>query len=380
MIIKSLSRKSAGRFAGSRSGASVFAALTRYMNRGIEEEEGRAVLWRNLYAGDSTPESELVDAFERNARSLPPRRNGNVLYHEILAFSRGVTIHDEALHRAMADIGDEYLRRRGPDQLAYGVIHQNTDHVHLHLMMSANAVGKSDRIRLSKADFAKIQKDLEAYVLEHYPELAQTRIYDKPRSRERLKTDVHEQAMKVRTGKLSAKEILKGQLHGIFERAMSHAELEALLSEQGFTLYIRGQTTGVVIREPGGEGRKHRFATLGVLDHYQATRLRLDRIRSLDAVRTSRENMDMPDKQFFDQDKPLVGKTELKELVTGKLDPANHGPIASEKQSPDESLSAEVAALRKRVEELEAIRLRRVELDRAEDGKKRGDRDDDAER
>ena len=129
MIIKSLSRKSTG---GARGGKSPFKTLVRYMTRGIEEEEGRAVLWHNFFGHDDMSEKDILEIFESNASRLKQRKNGNVLYHEILSFSEGHTLSGEKLYRAVADIGQEYLRERAPNQLGYGVIHLDTDNIHLH--------------------------------------------------------------------------------------------------------------------------------------------------------------------------------------------------------------------------------------------------------
>ena len=56
MIIKSLGRK-AGQ--GSAGASRVFGKLIRYMNRGIEEENGKAVLWHNFYGQEGMEEAEL---------------------------------------------------------------------------------------------------------------------------------------------------------------------------------------------------------------------------------------------------------------------------------------------------------------------------------
>jgi hypothetical protein len=123
---------------------------------------------------------------------------------------------------------------RAPKQLAYGVIHRETDHLHLHLMISANEVERRNREWLTKAEFATVQKELEAYVLARYPELGQTLIYGREgQSKERLKTQAHEQAMKSRTGTQSRKEALKNQLHQLFERAQSADDLKRLLESGG---------------------------------------------------------------------------------------------------------------------------------------------------
>jgi hypothetical protein len=336
VIIKSLSRKGRGAkgvFAGARvrasgkaSASSPFANLAAYMNRGIEEEEGRAVLWRNLYANDKTTEQDLVREFEGNAARLRARANGNVLYHEILSFSAGHQVKDEVLFRAIADIGDEYLSRRAPHQLAYGVIHRDTEHVHLHLMVSANNAGQSDRVRLSKKDFADVQKEVERIALERYPELAQTKVYTKERGRERLKTKNREQAARQRSGTPSRKEALKSMVHAIFERATTPADLARMLEAEGLAFYTRGKSVGLIEREAGGGERRHRLATLGVLEHYEVMNTRLMRDAAPPERETQEASMKHPNKPGRDAfSRPdTAAEIAMDELVTGKLSPEWH--------------------------------------------------------
>ena len=151
MIIKSLGRKASqgGKAGQGSAGASrVFGKLIRYMNRGIEEENGKAVLWHNFYGQEGMAEAELHNVFSQNASYLKEHKRGNVLYHEILSFSSEYLDRDtrfDELERMVTDIGHEYLRNRAPKQLAYGVIHRETDHLHLHLMISANEVERRNR-------------------------------------------------------------------------------------------------------------------------------------------------------------------------------------------------------------------------------------------
>jgi hypothetical protein len=280
------------------------------MTREEEGEKAQGVLWHGFYGHEGMAERDIVSAFEENARLLKERKNGNVLYHEILSFSSGYRLKGDALTRAVADVGQEYLRHRAPNQMAFGAIHFDTDHIHLHLMISANEVGKCERVRLKKADFAEIQKNIETFTLTRYGELAQTRVYDRDRPRERLKTEVHEQAMKARTGAPSRKESLKGKLHGLFERASSKADLEQLLQTEGLAFYTRGKSRGVVERLPDGTERRHRLSTLGLGDHYQATELRLQALEQGNAAamkketeipqkNKSSEERDDPDKSVY---------------------------------------------------------------------------------
>ncbi|MBI3713351.1 MAG: relaxase/mobilization nuclease domain-containing protein, partial [Burkholderiales bacterium] len=186
------------------------------MNRGISEGQGSAVIWQHFYGGAHSSEQEIIRHFEENARHLAFRKNGNVLYHEFISFSAGHYLRQAELTNIVADIGQEYLRLRAPEQLAYGVVHFDTEHIHLHLMISANSVGRSERVRLSKKVFADIQKQLESFVLERYPDMAQTPVYREIAQREQCKRSADEQAMIVRTNLPSRKDLLTERLLCLF--------------------------------------------------------------------------------------------------------------------------------------------------------------------
>ena len=344
MIIKSLSRKASG---GARGGKSPFHTLIRYMARDTKNENGRSVLWHNFFGSHASPEAEILQTFESNARFLKERKNGNVLYHEMLSFSAGHRLQGEALYRAVADIGQEYLRERAPNQLGYGVIHLDTDHIHLHLLISANEVGKSDRVRLSKQAFADIQKRVEHYTRSRYPELNQDLVYDRgnAKNRERLKTNVHEQAMKARTGTQSRKEALKASLHQVFERAESGEEFQSLAASLGVAFYTRGTSVGVVVRDPDGQERKHRLSSLGVMEHYELCQARLSQGRQAPAqvAREStkhKQERDMPETRVggggtvWGTPEPSAPEIVAEELATGKLHPKWHSEPSKAPETP----------------------------------------------
>jgi hypothetical protein len=302
-----------------------FMNLVRYMTRTGDGEKSQSVLWHGFYGHEGMSNDEIVAAFEENARHLKERKNGNVLYHEILSFSAGYSLQGEALTQAVADIGQEYLRYRAPGQMAFGAIHYDTDHIHLHLMVSANGIGKREPVRLTKAQFAELQKAVEAFTLAKYPQLAQTRIYDRDRPKERLKTQAHEQAMKSRTGEPSRKERIKSQLHGLFEQAASMAELEKRLEAEGLSLYQRGKSLGVVERLSDGSERRHRLATLGLAEHYAATQSRFSE-RKPSQEQDMPKNPLQPGQDAFDYAaEPKAVEIVVEEFVTGELHEAWHG-------------------------------------------------------
>lgn len=373
MIIKSLSRKSGATAGGVSSGhtrfSSAFGKLIRYMNRGIEDGEGCAILWHNFYGGERSTEAEILQEFEGNSKLLQERKNGNVLYHEILSFSAGHQAQGDDLYRMVADIGQEYLRERAPHQLGYGVVHLDTDHIHLHLMISANPAGRSERVRLSKSDFSEIQKRIERFTLDRYQELSQTQVYDKEKSQEKLKTQVHEQAMKARTGQPSQKEQIKTKLHQVFERATTIEELGKLLSAEGLSLYTRGKSVGVVAREADGTERKHRLSTLGVVEHYEQTNARLFMVKKSfeePAMKRSDHYPGSGGRDAFERP-PGAAEVVFEEFATGKLHPEWHG---REKSDPTSERYTDDVLRRVQEREADLIRAREAAKARDEDREK----------
>ena len=262
MIVKSLSRKEPS-----------FSGLIAYMGRGIEAGEGIPLVFQNLYGHEKTPLRELQQEFVHNAQYLPARKNGNALYHEIISIARGHALDSGELCQRLSDIATRYTQARAPRQLAYGVAHLDTDYAHIHLLISANGVGSPKRERLPKADFSRIQKELEAYVLTRYPELAQTAVYGRPRVLDRPHRTESEQALETRTGKLSHKQDVAQQLAVIFETVTTTQDLETQLSNAGFTVYQRGKTMGV--QELSGKGLRHRLSTLGLAEQYTKVQERI---------------------------------------------------------------------------------------------------------
>lgn len=247
--------------------APTFKQLIKYM----EKEQGHRAIIHNLYCSQSAEQDEIIKHFEDNAKFLPKRKNGNYLYHEVLTLENKHELDSKTLSSLLTELGEIYLQERASNQLAFAYIHTDTKNHHIHFCISANELQSEKRKRLSKAKFLQVQKKLESHVLEKYPELNQSEIYNKSLSQEQMKTSSKEQAFKKRTGKLSKKEKMKNKLHGIFEQAKSIEELNNLLAENGFKLYQRGKTVGVVNLETN---RKHRLKTLGILPHYEATKSR----------------------------------------------------------------------------------------------------------
>ena len=145
MIIKSMSRKTAS-----------FAQLYDYISRKTDTIE--RICW-NL--GGAPPRVKVLERFYENARHLPERKNGNILYHEIVSLKRSARTSVDKQRKALLALSHEYLSRRAPQQLAFGRIHIERGHIHCHLMISSNALGQRRRVRLQKRELVEIQREME---------------------------------------------------------------------------------------------------------------------------------------------------------------------------------------------------------------------------
>ena len=260
MIIKSMARK-----------AATFEQLIGYIARDADSEEVGAFA-RNLYHSGEN-KALVADQFQRNARYLPKRKNGNVLYHEVIVLENQDHIPKRQQAQILNDLAERYCSRRAPDQLAWGRVHFNSDYPHIHLMISANGVRSQKRVRLERNDFGAIQREIEDYRFERYPELNGERVYRRDRHKETPKMTKDEGEMKRRTGEPSDKETVAKNVAFSFALSTSGPEFREHLWKYGLTYYQRGQTAGVQHNETG---RKYRLKTLGLNE-------KVERIKALAA-------------------------------------------------------------------------------------------------
>ncbi len=243
MIIKSMSRKEPS-----------FGALMDYIDRELGQEETR--IRHNLMGRGR---DRIRAEFERNGHLLRRRKNGVYLYHEIISLTRAQGISAKEQHELLHRIVQQYIAARCPDNLCYGGMHQDKDHsYHFHLMISANRAGEEKRFRLTKGQFREIQVQLEAHVLEHYPQLEQQLAIGKRADRKSSRGAIEHER---RTGRPpSRQETLLGRLRAAYEASGDRDSLEAALAAQGFRHEPRGKVFARVIDEYST--KPHRIKTL----------------------------------------------------------------------------------------------------------------------
>jgi hypothetical protein len=252
-----------------------FGQLLRYIN--TPEKVGPPMMQNfsaRAGAGDlDQVHRELLD----NSRYLPPRRRGNVLYHEILAFS---DLDAAKLSPAiLEDFTRRYLAARAPHALAYARAHLETSCPHVHLVISANNLGSSRRLRMSRNQFQRIKHDLERYQLRQYPFLEHSVAQEVKKKR---KVGPNSQAnsltRRARQGRGEAERERRLKGEGRSEPSRKELVRETILQQLtlarsgeaffvrlkilGLKLYHRGRS--VCVQDLGAGGRRYRLSTLGL--------------------------------------------------------------------------------------------------------------------
>lgn len=236
-----------------------FSQLVNYFEE-EKKHDKKFNIYHNLYSKNS---ENIKDEFSKNAEFLKERKNGVFMYHEILSIKKSSKISLEKQKEIIFDLAEKYLQERAKNNLAYGVLHDDkSDNLHYHFMISSNEIEQKTKHRLSKKVFDKIKKDLENYMLAVYPEMEQEAVINKTKDE---KTNIREYELKKRTGKQSERDRVKFKLKEVFEKSKTKQQFFNNLADNGFELYVHGNTIGVKSRETG---LNYRLKTLGLLDEF----------------------------------------------------------------------------------------------------------------
>jgi len=291
MIIKSLSRATKS-----------FEALYKYLTR----DDDALLNTHNLYSNPYQKE-ELIKEFLDNAKHLKRARGKNYLYHEIISLNKN-NLSLEEQQKILTDLVSKYLSLRASQHLAFTALHKDKEHVHIHLMISSNEMMGQKRVRLSKKDFSNIQKELEQYVNSAYPQLGNTKHYQKGKSLEKSKNAQQEREQ--RTIKPSKKERVQALLKELFEMSESKDSFKNHMETLGFEFYTRGSTVAVIF-----EGKKYRLKTLGLLAEYEKVVEKLKE-SSQEKTEQSNENLNQDKKPKSNEESTKIKsrREQMREL------------------------------------------------------------------
>lgn len=87
----------------------------------------------------------------------------------------------------------KYLDWRAPNSLAIARPHFDTNHIHIHIMISGNQNMSKETTRVSQTEFNQIKQKLHEYQLEQYPELVHSIIEEHNEPKPKLEKDSNTQ-------------------------------------------------------------------------------------------------------------------------------------------------------------------------------------------
>jgi hypothetical protein len=199
---------------------------------------------------------QLVEQFKENEKFRKRKRKDNVqLTHEIISFhkadSENITIEK------LEEIAREYIKQRNSRGLYVAVPHFDKEHFHIHICASGVEYRTGKSLRMTKAGFQKLKKEIQNYQIAQYPELSKSLVkHDKKTKSIQTEKEYQE---RLRTGRATKKEVLVEVIGGCLKGSHTKEEFFTKLKELSIKTYQRrGKVTGVVL-----DNIKFRFIRLG---------------------------------------------------------------------------------------------------------------------
>ncbi len=242
-----------------------FKKLLEYMmkqkDRLFDREGGSFAITHNL-KGNTIKEWEKQYKENETHRNIH-RKNSVILTHEILSWhkddSKNISLDK------MEKMAREYIEKRNKKGMYVAVPHFDKGHYHVHICASGleHKTGKS--LRMSRAEFTELKKEIQEYQIEKFPELKKSVVahggphLTSPKKGEEKSVTEKEYQLKTRTRKETQKDLITAKLKTCYKMANSKKDFFEKLEESGLKLYKRaGRVTGVI-----SNNVKHRFKRLG---------------------------------------------------------------------------------------------------------------------
>lgn len=257
-----------------------FNQLADYMLRG---QKGNTIA-RNLIVRHNVKGNiqQCISAFEANEKNRQIKRHDAVrVYHEIISLE----VHpSQVTEKMLEDLAQKYFELRAPYSMGIAIPHLNTEHPHIHAMISGVEIETGRATRISREAFAKVKEQIQEYERTKYPVLSQSSVEHGKKQKGIAKENEYQATN--RTKAISERERIAQVVQSCYSKSLSKEDFLRHLSEAGLETYMRnGRLQGIE-----SENRKYRFTTLGYEPNLKDLEVREAVSKDLEAFRAERED------------------------------------------------------------------------------------------
>jgi len=226
--------------------------------------------WKIYWNVSNFSNKGVLEDLEHQDSLRKLRKNSNRLLHDIISFSPDDS--KNLTEEKVRNLAFEYLNLKAHKQIAYGQIHRDKDHWHVHFMLSPNQLDTPKSVHIDRKKYFSIRKELELYQQRQYPELSKSIVFLHSKEKEKKrKVKDHIVQIEKRTGKTSQVSQIQNTVKQCFDLALSKEDFIDRLLQQGYEIYYyRNKINGIKV-----DGKKYRFSRLGIDREH---------IRSLDSI------------------------------------------------------------------------------------------------
>lgn len=267
-----------------------FKQLVNYImsDKGKVDNTNTFTIHHNL---QSTNTEKVIQEFVENDQYRKRRKNGVVLYHEILSFHPDEK-SDLSLE-ILEDIAHKFIELRGENALCLAKPHIENENIHIHFLFSGVEYKSTKTLRLDNKSFRQVRLEMELFQ-QKYPALNKSSMvylnkWQKNRLMENdtIKQSEKETQLKKRTGKQSRKDIVRALVRDCYLQSSNKENFFQRLIEQGIELYkYRNKINGLKDKD----GRKYRFNSLSLGDKELALlEKNTDRMMELQRIQQGKE-------------------------------------------------------------------------------------------
>lgn len=221
--------------------------------------DGRWIAAVNCQCGNQAPQGEVLKQMRLTKQQFgkTDKRQG---YHLIISFAEG-EVDAETAFEVIGKFTKEYL---GKDYEAVYAVHDNTAHIHGHVIFNSVSFRTGNKYRYKKGDWAKQIQPITNRLCEEYG-LSTIELSD-----DRAKPSEHYQEWNdFREGKFIWSDMIKRDLDSCMKQALTYESFLVLLYDMGYQIKHSGKYLAI---KPMGMSRYRRCKSLG--EEYSESRIR----------------------------------------------------------------------------------------------------------